>query len=66
MKYLQLIVFIFVLFIAPMVQAEPKFVMPETRVVLQDPVMEGTEARGEFHFTNEGDTDLNIAKVSPG
>ena len=48
------------------VLAGPSLELDETTVTLSEPVWEGIKARGEFAFSNTGDSDLIIESVTPG
>ena len=59
--------FVFILLLLPSAAAAgPRMVIPETTIALDEPVLEGSVAKGEFQILNEGDQELVIDKVAPG
>ena len=67
MTWRTILIAFFLLLTIPMIaQAQPSLVMPQSKVTLADPVRQGHTARGEFTFTNQGDSELEIKSVTPG
>ncbi len=46
--------------------AAPRIEIASTDVVIKEPVLAGETIQGVFEFTNSGDQDLLIERVSPG
>ena len=66
MKLRHLAFVLILLLLLPSAAAWPLIVIPETTIALDEPVLEGSVAKGEFQILNEGDQELVIEKVAPG
>jgi P pilus assembly chaperone PapD len=58
---------LFLVMVSPVTaQAGPALEISGTKIILEEPILEGTVAQGEFVVFNKGDEDLVIKSVAPG
>ena len=67
MKLLKTMTAAALIFLVPaLCYAAPKMIFENDQVVLDQPVLEGQQIKGVFVVINQGDSELNILRVSPG